>query len=540
MKRIKGSQLADGHHHHEHHDLCSRRDFIKRLGLFTAGSAFALGNTPVQALQSSSLFRKLAGMETNRVLVLIQLNGGNDGLNTIVPYENSLYYNYRSLGPENISIPKNEAIALSDTMGMHPGMQSLVPLWEEGKMGIVQSVGYENGDMSHFRSTDIWVTGSDHDEYLTTGWLGRHLTNQNPDFITEPPSNPLAVQIGGASSLLFQGDELDMGMTLNNVDRLEYLVENGTIYTMDNIPETVYGDEMRFMRIQANNSYRYAEAIKTSYDQSQNRVEFNTQDLGRSLSIVSRLIKGNLGTKIYLVSLGGFDTHANQMQEHAGLITQLSTAVSDFYNDLAADSRSEEVLIATFSEFGRRVFSNGAAGTDHGTAAPLFIFGDDVSGGLIGSDPQLEQENLDEYDNLIHEYDFRQVYVTLLCDWFGIDKAEADAALGGEFEKIPFLQTQNQVSTEGSTRPFSFTLHQNYPNPFNPSTTISFSLNSSAPVRLQVFDINGRHIQTLIEQRLGAGDHIVNFNAAALASGSYVYRLETGGKVATKTMTLIK
>ncbi len=536
MKSIKGSRLADGHHHHEHHDSCSRRDFIKRLGLFSAGSAIALGTTPVQALQSSSLFKRLAGLETNRVLVLIQLDGGNDGLNTIVPFENDLYYNYRG----DISISKQQAISLSDTMGMHPGMHSLVPLWEEGKMSVIQSVGYENGDLSHFRSTDIWLTGSDHDEYLATGWVGRHLDLQNPNFISEPPTSPLAVQIGGASSLLFKGDELDMGMTLNNVDRLEYLVENGTIHSLDGLPDTIYGDEMRFMRIQANNSFRYAEAIKSSYEASLNRVEYSTEQLGRSLSIVSRLIKGDLGTKIFLVSLGGFDTHANQMSDHASLITELSTAVSDFYNDLEADSRSEDVLIATFSEFGRRVFSNGAAGTDHGTAAPLFIFGDSVSGGLIGSDPQLEMENLDEYDNLIHEYDFRQVYTTLLCDWFGITDADASAALGGEFSKIPFLDSSSQVSTESNQGPVSFRLNQNYPNPFNPNTTISFSLNQSTSVRLQVFDISGRLVKTLIEQRVSAGDHQIKFNADALSSGMYIYRLEAGNKVETKTMTLIK
>ena len=535
MKSIKGSRLADGHHHHEHHNECSRRDFIKRLGLFSAGSAIALGSTPVQALQSSSLFKRLAGLETDRVLVLIQLDGGNDGLNTIVPVENDLYYNYRG----DISIAKQQAISLSDTMGMHPGMQSLVPLWDEGKMGVIQSVGYQNSDQSHFRSTDIWLTASDHDEFLTSGWVGRHLDIQNPNFIDEPPASPLAVQIGGASSLLFKGDELDMGMTLNNVDRLEYLVENGTIHSLDGLPETIYGDEMRFMRIQANNSFRYAEAIKNSYEESQNRVEYTGEELGRSLSIVSRLIKGNLGTKIFLVTLGGFDTHAQQMDEHARLISELSTSVSDFYNDLAADSRSEDVLIATFSEFGRRVFSNGAAGTDHGAAAPLLVFGDSVNGGLIGSDPQLELENLDEYDNLVHEYDFRQVYSTLLTDWFGIDKPDADNALGGNFERIPFLDT-SQVSNEFQQAPLSFRLNQNYPNPFNPNTTISFNLNQSSPVRLQVFDISGRLVRTLIEQQVSAGDHQIQFNASTLSSGMYVYRLEAGNKVETKTMTLIK
>lgn len=536
MKRIKGSKLEDGHHHEDHHNLFSRKDFIKRLGLYSAGSALSLGSTPVQALQSSSLFKKLAGIETNRVLVLIQLDGGNDGLNTIIPYENDLYYNYRN----DIAIPKQEAISLSETMGMHPEMNSLIPLWEDGKMGIIQSVGYENGSLSHFRSTDIWLSGSDSDEVIDSGWLGRHLDIQNPNFIAEPPTSPLAVQIGGASSLLFRGDEFDMGMTLSDVERLEYLIENGELHSLQGIPETLYGDEMKFMRIQANNSFRYAEAIQESFNESQNRVEYNESALARSLSVVSRLIKGNLGTKIYLVTLSGFDTHADQLDLHANLINTLSSAVSDFYNDLAADNRSEEVLIATFSEFGRRVYSNGAEGTDHGTAAPLFIFGDSVNGGLIGSDPLLEPENLDPYNNLIAEYDFRQVYTTLLTDWFGLDESEASITLGDEFEKIPFLNSGATVSTGNREQPIAFQLNQNYPNPFNPTTTISFYLNQSAPVRLQIFDIHGRFIQTLIERKISAGEHSIQYNAGSLSSGTYIYRLQIGGTIKTKKMTLIK
>ncbi|MCG8374739.1 MAG: DUF1501 domain-containing protein [Balneolales bacterium] len=536
MKRIKGSVLADGHHHHEHHDSCSRRDFLRKLGLFTAGGAFVLGNTPVQALQSSSLFRKLAGLETDRVLVLIQLNGGNDGLNTFIPFENDIYYNARN----DISIAKNEVIQLNDTMGMNPVMSDLYPLWEQGKMSVIQSVGYENGDLSHFRSTDIWLSASDSDEYLQTGWLGRHLDLQNPDFIENPTDSPLAIQIGGASSLLFKGDELDMGITLSDVGLLEYLVENGVIYSLEDIPETIVGDEIRFMRIQANNSYRYAEAIKDAYDSGVSFRNYGDGNLERSLGIVSKLIKGDLDTRIYLVTLDGFDTHANQENDHPTLLAELSNAVHTFYEDLELSGRSEEVLIATFSEFGRRVFQNGAQGTDHGTAAPLMIFGDSAEGGLIGADPALDSGNLDEYDNMIHEYDFRQVYATLLSHWFGLSEEETSSALGGDFETIPFIRQSSQVSNENGVLPTSFTLNQNYPNPFNPTTTISFSLSNSAAVAMDVFDVNGRQVTRLINRNLAAGEHSVVFDAGNLASGIYIYQLRAGTRIETKTMTLIK
>lgn len=536
MKRIKGSALSDGAHHHEHHDLCSRRDFIRKLGLFTAGSSFVLGSTPVQALQSSSLFRKLAGLETNRVLVLIQLDGGNDGLNTIVPIENDIYYNAR----EELSISKNSTVSLTDTAGMHPSMAPLETLWNDGKMGVIQNVGYPNGDLSHFRSTDIWLTGSEHDEYLETGWMGRHLDQQFPDFQENPSDHPLAVQIGGASSLLFKGSSLDMGMTLNDVEVLEYLLENGEIYPTDGMPNTIYGDEMRYMRIMANNSFRYADAIKTAYDSTSNQVEFNDQDLGRSLSIVSRLIKGNLGSKIFLVSLGGFDTHANQLDDHANLLSILSNAVRDFYDDLNADGRSEEVLIATFSEFGRRVHKNGAAGTDHGTAAPLLVFGDHVEGGIIGSDPKLNSGDLDEFGNMVHEYDFRQVYATLLNDWFQLEESQTEETMGGSFERVPFLKPGTSVGNENGSNPYRFQLQQNYPNPFNPETIISFTVQSTQPVKLEVYDIQGRIVQTLVDGIVSPGEHRVRFDGANLSSGTYLYRLYAGKEIQTKSMTLIK
>ena len=258
------------------------------------------------------------------------------------------------------------------------------------------------------------------------------------------------------------------------------------------------------------------------------------------MAIVSRLIKGDLGSKIYLVSLPGFDTHANQPDAHALLLNQLSNAVSDFYDDLASDGKSQNVLIATFSEFGRRVYQNNSAGTDHGTAAPLMVFGDAVEGGVFGSDPKLNQEDLDEFGNMAHEYDFREVYATLLSDWFELDQAETMAALGGDFTKIPFVNSEFTVSNESEGIPGRFQLHQNYPNPFNPTTTISFSLSKTERVRLQVFDIQGKLIQTLANRNYASGSHRLSFDASNLASGVYVYRLTTGSEVQTKTMTLIK
>ncbi|MFN1836167.1 DUF1501 domain-containing protein [Balneola sp. MJW-20] len=534
MKIKKGSSISHGIHHHQHHESCSRREFLTRLGLVTAGSAFMLNSTPVQALQSSSLFRKLANLETDRVLVLVQLNGGNDGLNTVVPFENDLYYNARP----GISIAKNEAFKLNDTLGLNPSMSVLDSLWGEGNMGIIQNVGYPDPNLSHFRSTDIWLTSSDSDEVLGTGWAGRYFENQYPEFEQNPTDYPLAVQIGGSSSLLFQGSESGMGMNIANIDLLEQIVQEGIIYETAGLPDTLYGAEMEYVRDVANASYRYSDSIQSSYNASSNAVQFGAGQLSRSLSVVSRLIKGNLGSRIYLVSLGGFDTHAFQGNTHNALLNELSQAVSNFYDDLAADTRSEEVMIMTFSEFGRRVEQNGSQGTDHGTSAPLFVFGDGVEGGIFGSDPDLA--NVDEYGNLQYETDFRQIYTTLLENWFGLSPAETESAIGGSYTKVPFISDSMSVSNEDSGTPVKFRLAQNYPNPFNPVTTISFSLPAASQVRLQIFDIQGRLVSQLIDRRLNAGEHRVSFDAGTLASGTYLYRIDAGRFSRTKKMTLIK
>lgn len=542
MKHIKGSSIHDGiHHDHHHHECQSRRDFLKRLGLMTAGGALLLQRTPVKAIESNSLFQKLAGLETNKVLVLIQLDGGNDGLNTVVQVENDFYYNARP----SVAIAKEDTISLTNTQGLHPSMSPLQSLWDDGKLGIIQSVGYPEQDLSHFRSTDIWLTASDAEEHLTTGWMGRKMEYEYPDFQNNPSDYPLAVQIGNGAPLIFQGDNANMGMSLNDIELIENLVNQGIAYSLDGLPDTVYGDEMRYSRTVANNSYRHADAIKEAFDSSTTRVEYNynpqSRDLrlGRSLSIVSRLIKGNLGSKIYLVRLDGFDTHANQADDHSYLLSELSQGVRDFYDDLAADNCSENVLIATFSEFGRRVYQNGSDGTDHGAAAPLFVFGDNIEGGFHGVEPDLSPQGIDEFGNVKHQYDFRQVYSSLLTDWFELDKAETESVLGGDFEKIPFISGV-PVSNETEFTPDSFKLNQNYPNPFNPSTTISFELNVSERVQLDVFDVQGRRVARLADKVYAAGQHSVQFNAGNLASGIYIYRVISGEKVISKQMTLIK
>ena len=535
-----GSSLEHGEAHAQDHDLWSRRDFMTTMGLAAAGGAMVLGGTPVRAFGQTPLLAHLRHLETDRVLVLVQLSGGNDGLNNVVPITNSLYYNARP----QIAIPDNQTLPIPGTndLGFHPSFDALTPVYGDGQMAVLQNVGYPDPQLSHFDSTDIWLTASNSDDILATGWVGRYLGSEYPNFDEEPTDFPLAVQMGGTSALLFQGQTNNMGMSLASPDLFQRIVEDGVLYTVEGLPDTTFGREIEFVRTIANDAFIYADAVQVASETGQNQVEYPGNQLAENLSIVARLIKGQLGARIYHVSIGGFDTHANQGNmngPHANLLRNLAEAVKAFLDDLNADGWQEQVMVATFSEFGRRVDQNGSGGTDHGTAAPMFLFSDGVEGGLYGNLPNLA--DLDQTGNLKYEVDFRSVYATLLKDWFGLPAQTVESVLGGAFDTLNFVSDPaTPVAVEDEPVPESFTLHQNYPNPFNPTTNITYTLARTERVTLRIYDAQGRLVQTLIDGTQPAGRHAVPFNAGHLASGSYFYRLQTTDGIQTRQMTLVR
>ena len=289
------------------------------------------------------------------------------------------------------------------------------------------------------------------------------------------------------------------------------------------------------MRTIANDAFRYARAIQDAAEAGRNEVgypDMYQNYLAHNLAIVARLIKGNLGARVYHVGLGGFDTHAAQGGRegaHANLLRQLAEAVTLFRQDLMAGGQHKEVLMMTFSEFGRRVEQNGSEGTDHGTAAPLFLFGDGVHGGLFGSSPSLS--DLDDDENLKHAIDFRAVYATVLQHWFGFDAAASEAVLGHAYDPMALITDPAEpVAVETADVPDRFELHSNYPNPFNPTTTISYTLTQAAPVLLRVYDVRGRLVRTLTDGIQPGGLHTLTFDAAGLPSGPYFYRPGSAGR----------
>ena len=533
-----GSRLEDGKAHAEEHRLWSRRGFLTSLGAFSAGGML-LGRTPIEAFASSPLLSSAHIKNENRILVLIQLKGGNDGLNTLVQIENDVYYNLRP----SISIRKEEASAfkVADSVGTHPALAPLESYFGEGQMAIVQNVGYPDTTLSHFRSQDIWITGTSAETVIGSGWAGRYLEEAYPEFAANPSNTPLAVRIGAPAPQMFRGQTTDMGMSLGGKDFIERLITSGELYSTTDIPDTSYGNEMSFLRTIANNSFRYSDAIIAAATEGNNEVAYASGDgkLPENLATVARLIKGNLGAKMYHVSLAGFDTHASQVNSHESLLSTLANSVNAFLQDIQMGNTDREVLVMTYSEFGRRVAQNGSAGTDHGQGAPLFLFGTGVNGGLYGNAPDLN--NLDS-GNIIFDIDYRNVYGSVLHQWFGFTRAEvASALLGFQHTSVDFITNPSVLSEDEETAvPSRISLDQNYPNPFHSQTTIRFTLRQEGPVELHVFNMQGKKVATLVSATLAAGSHVFPFDGARLASGSYLYRLQTREGSATRQMMRVR
>jgi len=424
-----------------------RRDFFRStvpilLPSLVHGMSF-------RAWASSPFLRAAArGVGEGRVVVLIQLNGGNDGLNTVIPLDNyDAYYKARA----NIAIPRDKVLRLQgdDKTGLHPAMPELQQLYETGKLAIIQGVSYPQPNFSHFRATDIWLTGADAGQVLPTGWAGRYLDDQYPQFPHDYPNagmpDPLAIQVGSLVSPALQGPTLTMGMAISNPNSFYDLINDRSAPAAP----TRAGDQLAYIREMAVKTDQYAGVIKNAAQkvsrQSDCYPPTGKNPLADQLKIVARLIAGGLKTRFYLVSMGGFDTHAKQTDNtdtttgnHAKLLGRLSEAINAFVDDLGGLKVENRVIGMTFSEFGRRIQSNASGGTDHGAAAPVFIFGGKVQSGIIGQNPTWP-DKLTVNDNLMMQYDFRAIYSTLLEKWFLADEATAEAVLFKAFEPVSFI-----------------------------------------------------------------------------------------------------
>ncbi len=380
---------------------------------------------------------------------------------------------------------------------------------------MVHNVGYENQTRSHFEGTVNWSTGRDQGAPESTGWLARYLINENPNFFSNPLDYPLAVRVGGPATL-FQSSSGNLAVTFSDASDLDRFVEQGGFYDTENVPATLYGDELAYIRSVTNASFRYVESVQNATQAGSNLSEYPDSGLSSSLVVVARMLRGGLPTNLYTVSRGEFDTHSNQggpQGGHASLLGDIAQSVAAFMADLQQDGLDQRVVVMTFSEFGRTLRENGSGGTDHGAGAPMMLFGAGLAGGLYGTQSDL----VDLYGgDPRYSTDYRAVYSTLMQDWLGLEGDVVDTVLGGTFSHLDFVENRASGELDDPVVPRSFELHQNYPNPFNPSTQIRFDLPSSSHVRLTVYDIEGRRVTTLVDRTVAAGNHAIDFHADAL------------------------
>jgi uncharacterized protein (DUF1501 family) len=529
-----------------------RREFLKQA-VPVSTLPFLIGGLTFRTYGRSPILEALvaAATSTDRVLVLVQLNGGNDGLNTVIPLDE---YSALSQARANILIDANQVLTLTGATGLHPAMTGLKALYDNGKLSVVQGVGYPNPNYSHFRATDIWLSGADYNEIIDSGVLGRYLDAEFPGYPSGFPNtampDPLALSIGSVVSPGLQGPAVSMGLAIANPDA-QYNIN----INPDVAPATPAGHELTFVREVAQQTQVYTAAIKTASGSISNlsTLYASGESLANQLKIVARLVAGGLKTRVYVVNIGGFDTHSSQVDStnhsigtHATLLGRLSGAIAAFQDDLALLGIDDRVIGLTFSEFGRRVKSNASGGTDHGTSEPMIVFGKLVNPGIIGSNPLVTGTNGQIKDNLDMQYDFRQVYGTILRDWFGAPSSEVQSVLATPLYSATDgslgIISPSAVAGVGraSGLPEKYALDQNYPNPFNPTTTIHYELPAAAHVLLEVFDMAGRRIRVLEEGERPAGEHTVQFDASRLASGAYFYRLQAGGFSETRKALLIR
>jgi uncharacterized protein (DUF1501 family) len=470
----------------------------------------------------------LAAASGERIVVLIQLEGGNDGLNTVIPIYDDRYHRNRP----SLSIAESAALDVGHQFGLHPSLDALRPRFSQGEMQVIHAVGYDNPDLSHFRSTDIWVSASDSNQTLRSGWVGRTVEGQWPHIISDPPTSPLAVQIGGAA-MMFRGMETNVGASFRDTEQLARLAEGGVSYDPAAVPDTRYGRLMSYTREVANQSYRYAAALQDSAAGGENAVPYPDGSLGEQLAMVARLIKGGLGAKVYHVSLSGFDTHALQAETHAGLLAEFSAATTAFMDDVEVAGRAEDVLLMTFSEFGRTVVENGARGTDHATVAPMFLFGRGLASSTFGVMPDLDVVN--EFGDVEHIIDFRKVYASVLETWLRIPENLVDQALGRRFDRLGLFADSVGVQSPGL--PSGYSLGSPYPNPSREFARLAISVPAPTSVSVDLFDTLGRLVtQTTPQTVLGISE--LTIPLTGLPAGSYFARVKLGAFAQTRAIVV--
>ena len=434
--------------------LQTRREFLRRTVL---GSSLAwtvpafLANTfsALQAEAADSAVQTATGKDAN-ILVVLQMAGGNDGINTVVPYANDFYHKARP----KIGLKADEVLKINDAVGLHGAMKGFKSLYDAGQLSVIQGVGYPNPNRSHFRSTEIWQTASDSNFVEKHGWIGRYFDNACPGAdptvgVTIGSQLPQAFFAAKPKGIVFNNPQNYRFMAngtateesykkLNELEMSSPLPDDNSGGSIAMLPAGMPmtgGRAVDFISRTALDAQHSSDEVRSIAARVQNQAEYPGSQLGGSLKLVAKLIGGGLPTRIYYVSQGGYDTHTNQVNTQTRLLQDLGDATKAFVEDLKAQGNMQRVLVMTFSEFGRRVSENANGGTDHGAAAPMFIVGNKVKAGLLGRYPSLAPEDLYQGD-IKYNVDFRNVYASVLEHWL---KTKSAPILGKQFEPLPLV-----------------------------------------------------------------------------------------------------
>jgi len=537
-----------GDQHKEDHLMWNRRQFLMTGGLAGIGGVL-LGGLPVNPIFSSQMpVNALQGGD--QILVLLKMFGGNDGLNMVFPHSsgagNAEYISYRPNISHKFGTDYTNNTVLN---GFGPGdfaipnaMASLMPLWNEGNMAILHNVGYPNQDYSHFSSIDLWSSAADNnfDSRYKSGYLGRYLDQEFPVFSEVPPTVPPALRIGYNAELLFRDEEnQQFELVFNDPNEFYRLAQYGKLYPTDNLGDCALDQEVEFLRQLTNNSLRYSQSVTQAYNATSNKVTYPSNTVSRlaeQMKIVARLIKGRLGTRIYMVYIDGFDTHANQKDPHNRLLQNIAESVSAFFNDLKLDGVDSNVSIMTFSEFGRTIRENGSIGTDHGNMSPMMLFGPGVKGGFYGSPINLNDAALKAGDTRVYfekqsSIDFRSMYASILEQWLCLDRELVDFSLGKGYSRLNLFDNPCTGSYAGSN--YHTILLGHNPNESNlRNIDIKFSQLQSNPVKLSIKAIDGKTLVVLHDEYTTKGSYTITLDPTRwkLHPGEYVYQLDSAGK----------
>ena len=509
-----------------------RRSFIKNLSLASLSLPFISNGFGMQAIT-----KKLFGSSKNaedRVLIIIRLNGGNDGLNMIIPLDQ---YDNLMIQRPNIILPQNQILSLTNSVGIHPIMTGMKTMFDQGKLTVVQNVGYPEQNRSHFRSSDIWTSGS-LDINQTSGWMGRYFESEQANFPEDYPNidfpDPFAISMGSELSTTCQGLMGNFSHAVsdpfNAANLLETSVENDGTY---------YGSQIEYIATMLNQTNEYGNQISVASNSgnSLSTLYDPTNSIAVQLKYIAQMISGGLKTKVYILNINGFDTHDSQVLqtnttqgEHAVLLKKLSDAIAAFQNDLQLLGLEERVAGMTFSEFGRQVASNGSFGTDHGDAAPLFLFGKCVNSGIIGPNPQINNQ-IDGQSGVEMEIDFRDVYASILKDWFEVPVS----SIQNLFEhNITFINVLSGC-TLGLSEDESLDLKNIvFPNPTPSNCTLKITTLNER-VSVYIYSITGQMIKEIGSKDLSEGTHLIPCETSELPAGNYLIQvIKNSGAISLK------